>query len=47
MNIDVKTGFISYVEDSPYVNRSTFRTALQNSNDLDMDKSNGFGLCKL
>ncbi|CAF0934455.1 unnamed protein product [Adineta steineri] len=41
---NIKTGFISYVEDSPYVNRAPHRTTISTSNDLDMDKSNGFGL---
>ena len=45
--IDIKNGFITYVEDSPnYSNRTAQKNAYQNVTDLDMDKTNGFGLCK-
>ncbi|UJR25893.1 hypothetical protein I4U23_007241 [Adineta vaga] len=42
---NIKTGFIPYIEDTPnYASRLMKSNPFQNSNDLDMDKSNGFGL---
>jgi hypothetical protein len=44
--IDVKTGYIPYVEDSDPASRSSHRQLLQRTNDDDMNKNNGLGLCK-
>ncbi|CAF0858042.1 unnamed protein product [Adineta ricciae] len=42
---NIKTGFIPYIEDTPnYASRLMKSNRFQNSNDLDMDKTNGFGL---
>jgi len=45
--IDIKTGYIPYVEDSAYrPNQPSYRNILQKMADDDMNKTNGLGLCK-
>lgn len=47
--IDIKTGYIPYVEDEPYSNQPNYRHVLQKINDDFMNSKNnlnGIGLCK-
>lgn len=44
--LDVKTGYIPYVEDSAHPNRLPYAQALQRANEDMFSKKNGLGLCK-
>lgn len=48
-SVDIKTGYIPYVEDTPYSNQANYRHVLQKINDDFMNPKNnlnGIGLCK-
>ncbi|CAF0800548.1 unnamed protein product [Rotaria sp. Silwood1] len=44
---DISTGYISYVEDSNYINQPSYRYALQQRNNNDMNNMNGLGFCNV
>ncbi len=47
LNIDIKTGYIPYVEDSSFFARPASKQMQRNMNDDMMHKNNGLKLCKL